>query len=91
MIDLQSMYMKETMRNVLSKIRKSLKHTQVACEDAVIRYKYLYFFKGRRAVLDELQRDKRHLAQTISKTIKGKLKGKQEETSQRTHGENSQK
>jgi len=57
----------------------------------VIRYKYLYFFKGRRAVLDELQRDKRSLAQTISKSIKGKHKGKQEETSQRTHGKNSQK
>ena len=89
MIDLQSMYMKETMRNVLSKIRNSLKHTQVACEDAVIRYKYLYFFKGRRAVLDELQRDKRHLAQTISKTIKGKHKGQTQDTSQRTTGENS--
>ena len=72
MIDLQSMYMKETMRKVLSKITNSLKHTQDACEDAVIRYKYLYFFKGRRAVLDELQRDKRHLAQTISKKLKGK-------------------
>jgi len=89
MIDLQSMYMKETMRKVLSKIRNSLKHTQVACEDAVIRYKYLYFFKGRRAVLDELQRDKRGLAQTISKTIKGKHKGQTQDTSQRTHGENS--
>lgn len=80
MIDLQSMYMKETMRNVLSKIRKSLKHTQEACELAVIRYKYLLFFKGRRAVLDELQKDKdevkRHLAQTISKSIKGKHKSK---------------
>jgi len=76
MIDLQSMYMKETMRKVLSKITNSLKHTQDACEDAVIRYKYLYFFKGRRAVLDELQRDKRHLAQTISKRIKGKHKSK---------------
>lgn len=72
MIDLQSMYMKETMRKVLSKITNSLKHTQNACEDAVIRYKYLYFFKGRRAVLDELQRDKRHLAQTIKQKIKGK-------------------
>ena len=72
MIDLQSMYMKETMRKVLSKIRNSLKHTQDACEDAVIRYKYLYFFKGRRAVLDELQRDKRSLAQTINELIKGK-------------------
>jgi len=89
MIDLQSMYMKETMRKVLSKIRNSLKHTQVACEDAVIRYKYLYFFKGRRAVLDELQRDKRSLAQTISKSIKGKHKGQTQDTSQRTHGENS--
>ena len=89
MIDLQSMYMKETMRKVLSKIRNSLKHTQVACEDAVIRYKYLYFFKGRRAVLDELQRDKRSLAQTISKTIKGKYKGQTQDTSQRTTGENS--
>lgn len=89
MIDLQSMYMKETMRKVLSKIKNSLKHTQDACEDAVIRYKYLYFFKGRRAVLDELQRDKRHLAQTISKTIKGKHKGQTQDTSQRTTGENS--
>ena len=89
MIDLQSMYMKKTMRKVLSKIRNSLKHTQVACEDAVIRYKYLYFFKGRRAVLDELQRDKRSLAQTISKTIKGKHKGQTQDTSQRTTGENS--
>ena len=89
MIDLQSMYMKETMRKVLSKIRNSLKHTQVACEDAVIRYKYLYFFKGRRAVLDELQRDKRSLAQTISKRIKGKHKGQTQDTSQRTTGENS--
>ena len=89
MIDLQSMYMKETMRKVLSKIRNSLKHTQVACEDAVIRYKYLYFFKGRRAVLDELQRDKRSLAQTISKPIKGKHKGQTQDTSQRTTGENS--
>ena len=80
MIDLQSMYMKETMRNVLSKIRKSLKHTQEACELAVIRYKYLLFFKGRQAVLDELQKDKdevkRHLAQTISKSIKGKRRSK---------------
>ena len=83
------MYMKETMRKVLSKIRNSLKHTQVACEDAVIRYKYLYFFKGRRAVLDGLQRDKRSLAQTISKTIKGKHKGQTQDTSQRTTGENS--
>ena len=78
MIDLQSMYMKETMRKVLSKIRNSLKHTQVACEDAAIRYKYLYLFQGRRAVLD-----------TISKTIKGKHKGQTQDTSQRTTGENS--
>ena len=76
MIDLQSMYMKEKMRIVLSKIRNSLKHTQDACELAVIRYKYLLFFKGRQAVLDELQKDKRHLAQTISKRIKGKHKSK---------------
>ena len=76
MIDLQSMYMKETMRKVYNKIRNSLKHTQVACEDAVIRYKYLYFFKGRRAVLDELQRDKRHLAQAIKQKIKGKCGSK---------------
>ena len=89
MIDLQSMYMKETMRKVYNKIRNSLKHTQDACELAVIRYKYLLFFKGRRAVLDELQRDKRSLAQTISKTIKGKHKGQTQDTSQRTTGENS--
>ena len=72
MIDLQSMYMKETMRKVYKKIRDSLKDTQDACELAVIRYKYLLFFKGRRAVLDELQRDKRHLAQAIRQKIKGK-------------------
>ena len=89
MIDLQSMYMKETMKKVLSKIRNSLKHTQVACEDAVIRYKYLYFFKGRRAVLDELQRDKRRRGKTKSKTMKGKHKGQTQDTSQRTTGENS--
>ena len=91
MIDLQSMYMKETMKKVLSKIRNSLKHTQVACEDAVIRYKYLYFFKGRRAVLDELQRDKRHLAQTISKRIKGKHKEQTQAAKERRTGENSLK
>ena len=72
MIDLQSMYMKETMKKVLSKIRNSLKHTQDACELAVIRYKYLFIFKGRQAVFEELQRDKRHLAQAIKQKIKGK-------------------
>ena len=76
MIDLQSMYMKETMRKVYNKIRNSLKHTQDACELAVIRYKYLLFFKGRRAVLDELQRDKRHLAQAIKQKINGKRDSK---------------
>ena len=72
MIDLQSMYMKEKMRKVYNKIRTSLKHTQDACELAVIRYKYLYIFKGRQAVLEELQRDKRHLAQAIKQKIKVK-------------------
>ena len=72
MIDLQSMYMKEKMRKVYNKIRNSLKHTQDACELAVIRYKYLYIFKGRQAVLEELQRDKLHLAQAIKQKIKGK-------------------
>ena len=91
MIDLQSMYMKEKMRKVYNKIRNSLKHSQDACELAVIRYKYLYIFKGRQAVLEELQRDKRHLAQTRSKRIKGKHKGQTQAAEERRTGENSLK
>ena len=79
------------MRNSIKQIKDTYKNTQRACEDAVIRYKYMIFFKGYRGLLEDMLGDKVRLAQKKRQIIQGLKTGLSKAAIWRTHGENSKK
>ena len=79
------------MRNSIKQIKDTYKNTQRACEDAVIRYKYMIFFKGYRGLLEEELGVKVSLPQAFSKIKQGLQTGLSKAAIWRTHGENSKK